>query len=59
VANRFGYTVAGLLDAVKHRRFPAPIKRSRTRHVWPESVLTEYLARLKGEAPQGGPSDAA
>jgi predicted DNA-binding transcriptional regulator AlpA len=58
VANRFGYTVAGLLDAVKRRRFPTPIRMSKTRYVWLESVLAEHMARLRGTSPEGGPSDA-
>ncbi|HKI36043.1 MAG TPA: hypothetical protein VKA46_29575 [Gemmataceae bacterium] len=59
VANRFGYTVGGLLDAVRRGQFPPPIKRSKTRYVWSERMLAGYMAKLKDASAAGGDDHAA
>jgi predicted DNA-binding transcriptional regulator AlpA len=57
VAARFGYTPAGLLAAARGGRFPPPVKLSRTRCAWWQSVLDRHMASLK--ATREGSTDAA
>jgi predicted DNA-binding transcriptional regulator AlpA len=56
VAAMFGYrSPKSLMNAVKDKRFPPPIRLAHNRCVWPASVLVEHMERLKA----GGDAHAA
>jgi predicted DNA-binding transcriptional regulator AlpA len=57
VAELVGYSVDGLLSAVRRGAFPQPIRQSTKKYVWALTVVSAHMAMLQG-AP-GGPVHAA
>jgi predicted DNA-binding transcriptional regulator AlpA len=49
-AAMFGYSARGLLAAARAGRFPPPVRLSRTRCAWAQSVLDAHMQQLAQEA---------